>query len=262
MSRKNNLTLLNYINAAKKSSVTLPVNEFCFERFVNANKIIDPSFDYSKATFYVLDYCTGLYTYMSGDFAGYKAGCFLEGGIQHTLSIYSAQDLQLANKEMVPDRLKFLQTIRPENHKDYVFSITTKMKNKGGFDENYLQRSSIISNHKGQPTGSIGFALKIPLFNSNSPVMQLIEKVDLKNPALSKTISQKAYYLNEEHRLFSGREKEVLLYMADGLSSKMIADKLFISEHTVVNHRRNMQSKSNTANAIALVAFAIKNGVI
>ena len=64
------------------------------------------------------------------------------------------------------------------------------------------------------------------------------------------------------NKLFSKREKEVLIWMAEGLSSKMIAHKLNISEHTVINHRRSMQEKSNKPNATALVSFAIRNGII
>jgi DNA-binding NarL/FixJ family response regulator len=36
--------------------------------------------------------------------------------------------------------------------------------------------------------------------------------------------------------------------MADGLSSKMIAFKLRISENTIANHRDNMTRKTNTKN--------------
>jgi len=69
-------------------------------------------------------------------------------------------------------------------------------------------------------------------------------------------------YVDKEHKLFSKREKEVLTWMSEGLSSKMIATKLNISEHTVINHRRSMQEKSNMPNATALVSFAIRSGII
>ena len=68
--------------------------------------------------------------------------------------------------------------------------------------------------------------------------------------------------LEQDCKMFSRREREVLLWMAEGLSSKMIAGKLNISEHTVINHRRSMQEKSHKPNATALVSFAIRNGII
>jgi DNA-binding CsgD family transcriptional regulator len=42
----------------------------------------------------------------------------------------------------------------------------------------------------------------------------------------------------------TNREKEILSCIAEGLSSKQIAGKLFISEFTVANHRKNMLAKN------------------
>ena len=54
-------------------------------------------------------------------------------------------------------------------------------------------------------------------------------------------------------RLLSEREKEILSMIKDGKSSKMIADLLKISVHTVSRHRQNIIEKlcvSNTFEAI------------
>ena len=39
------------------------------------------------------------------------------------------------------------------------------------------------------------------------------------------------------------REKEILQYIADGMRSTQIAEKLSISEYTVANHRKNIIKK-------------------
>jgi len=44
--------------------------------------------------------------------------------------------------------------------------------------------------------------------------------------------------------------------------TKEIADKLFISERTVVGHKSNLLAKTGTKSAISLLAFAIKNGLV
>jgi len=44
--------------------------------------------------------------------------------------------------------------------------------------------------------------------------------------------------------LLTNREIEILRCIADGLNTKQIAEKLFISENTVFNHRRNMLHKT------------------
>ncbi|MGO1788005.1 MAG: response regulator transcription factor [Sphingobacterium sp.] len=48
------------------------------------------------------------------------------------------------------------------------------------------------------------------------------------------------------------REKEILRLVAEGLTSAQIADKLFISTHTVDSHRKNIMEKFQT-NSIAVV---------
>ena len=53
------------------------------------------------------------------------------------------------------------------------------------------------------------------------------------------------------------REKEILQFIAAGLSSKEIADKLFISEHTVSNHRKNMLRKKGAKSSAQLVQLSI-----
>jgi DNA-binding CsgD family transcriptional regulator len=49
------------------------------------------------------------------------------------------------------------------------------------------------------------------------------------------------------------REREVLTCIADGLSTKQIAGKLFISEYTVANHRKSMLAKLGAKTSAQLV---------
>jgi DNA-binding NarL/FixJ family response regulator len=58
------------------------------------------------------------------------------------------------------------------------------------------------------------------------------------------------------------REKEVLQLICDGLNNKEIADKLFISERTVVGHKSNLLAKTNTKSSVGLLSYAIKNKLV
>ena len=60
----------------------------------------------------------------------------------------------------------------------------------------------------------------------------------------------------------TARERDVLLLICDGLRSKEIAEKLFISSHTVDSHRRNMMLKFNVNSSAKLVKFAMENKLI
>lgn len=58
------------------------------------------------------------------------------------------------------------------------------------------------------------------------------------------------------------RELDVIRLIADGLSNKLIADKLELSTHTVNTHRKNIMAKLNIPNTAGIVMFAVKNNLI
>jgi len=60
----------------------------------------------------------------------------------------------------------------------------------------------------------------------------------------------------------SPREKEIIKLLTDGLTTKNIATKLFISPHTVETHRQNILLKSGLKNTAALVKYAIQKGLL
>ena len=58
----------------------------------------------------------------------------------------------------------------------------------------------------------------------------------------------------------SPREKEVIKLIAEGLTTKQIADKLFLSKFTVESHRQNILLKLGLKNSAELVKYALKRG--
>lgn len=56
------------------------------------------------------------------------------------------------------------------------------------------------------------------------------------------------------------RELEILALIAEGLSSKQIGEKLFISPRTVDTHRTNLMNKLEIHNIAGLIRFAFING--
>ncbi|MCB9245938.1 MAG: response regulator transcription factor [Flavobacteriales bacterium] len=58
------------------------------------------------------------------------------------------------------------------------------------------------------------------------------------------------------------REKEILQLLADGLSSKEIGDKLFLSVKTVEAHRTNMLLKLDASNVAHLIKIAYEKALI
>ena len=67
---------------------------------------------------------------------------------------------------------------------------------------------------------------------------------------------------NNENDELTIREKEVLRLVALGHSNKIIADKLFISIHTVISHRKNISEKTGIKSISGLTVYAILNNLI
>ncbi len=103
------------------------------------------------------------------------------------------------------------------------------------------------------------------LTKSASP--EEIEKAIHATMANQMTISVSNYNGATTKREQSGpvitrREQEVLLLIAEGLTNKEIADKLFVSQSTIDSHRKNLLSKFEVLNTAALVAQAAKAGLV
>lgn len=58
------------------------------------------------------------------------------------------------------------------------------------------------------------------------------------------------------------REKEILAVAAMGLTTNQIAEKLFISPHTVESHRKNLIEKFRTSNLSSAIKLAYDYGLI
>lgn len=60
----------------------------------------------------------------------------------------------------------------------------------------------------------------------------------------------------------SDREIEVLELISQGLTNNEIADKIFLSSHTIATHRKNLMKKFQAKNNVDLVISAIKENFI
>lgn len=66
----------------------------------------------------------------------------------------------------------------------------------------------------------------------------------------------------EEKETLSTREKEIVSYVVKGFTNQEIADKLFLSIHTVITHRRNIARKLEIHSATGLTIYAIVNKIV
>lgn len=133
----------------------------------------------------------------------------------------------------------------------------------------------ILTMHKGKEllhhaisNGADGYMLKD---ESEKELHFAIEKIRQGgvyiSPHLSKELTEDYVdtcrgILNPPFERLTKREIEILKFIADGKSSREIANLLFISVRTVENHRANMMEKMGVKKTGDLIKHAIRNGYL
>lgn len=113
--------------------------------------------------------------------------------------------------------------------------------------------------------GCQGYLLKD---SDDKTIVQAIETVYTGGQFLSPAIQQQLVndmFRNKNQKqntLLSRREKEVLQLITQEFTNQEIADKLFISLHTVDNHRSSLLQKLDVKNTAGLVKKAIEHGLV
>ncbi len=65
-----------------------------------------------------------------------------------------------------------------------------------------------------------------------------------------------------DNNILTEREQEVFLLIVNGHSSMQIAEKLFVSVHTVNSHRKNILRKLNLKSPTELILYAVDHGML
>lgn len=115
--------------------------------------------------------------------------------------------------------------------------------------------------------GAAGYIVKS---SASSDLMQAIEAVCEGNSYLSPSITQQVVDAivqptaagHAGASVLTDREREVLTLIAEGLSSKEIAQVLGVSLKTIDSHRSNLMEKLDIHKVSGLVRFAIRAGLV
>lgn len=217
---------------------------------------------HSVPLFYAIDYTAQQYLVMTEamqTIAGYHPSEFIENRMHKLLEVYHKDDFKIYNQNVFANNLAFLKKTPQAEHSQHQFSYNFRFKRADQQYAHVLQRNSYItSKETGLPLYSLGVIMDISEVKTDVVIVQTIEKMG----AARQVVEQFHYYPDQEAAAFSKREIGVLNYLAEGLSSKQIAGKLYISENTVINHKQNMMRKTNAKNTTELVVAAVRSRVI
>lgn len=160
-----------------------------------------------------------------------------------------------------------IHTVEVHTYQDLVDCIKTSLPEivivnpsfGGQFDPNQLR--SAITNHDFR---LIGIEMSLmdkqvkALYDSTISIVEDIPSIAGKINNLMKHES----FADDDKDVLSQREKEIVTLVVKGLTNKEIADKLFLSVHTVITHRRNIARKLEIHSATGLTIYAIVNQLV
>ena len=108
--------------------------------------------------------------------------------------------------------------------------------------------------------------LEIKSGNISSNSIDTIHIIETKSSIVAKIKQASSSFQNsnfeKENNELSKREMDVLKLLTKGHSNKEIADKLFISTHTVISHRKNISEKTGIRSASGLTMYAVIKRII
>jgi PAS domain S-box-containing protein len=231
--------------------------------FINENKLpiainfIEEFQSLGNTFSFIIDFTTMKYLFVSKSteqITGHKE--WEKEGVEFAMSLYHPEDEPIARK-IHERKVNHTYSVPVEDRGKYKYTHDFRIKHVNG---HYIR----INHH----------ALHINFDELGNPIAALcicnditdLKKSTILNLEISKLNDQGGYtsILKESFPLpqslnISSREYEVLSLLSNGETNKEIAEKLFISEHTVRDHRRNMLKKNNARTVGELVSLAWQN---
>lgn len=109
--------------------------------------------------------------------------------------------------------------------------------------------------------GASGYALKNI---GKAELIEAIQQVYAGHTFISSELKNKKALGGsvEKPAKLTKREQQILELLAEGLTNKEIADKIFLSKRTVETHRKNLIDKTHCKNSSALIRYAMTNGLL
>ena len=194
---------------------------------------------------------------------GLRAILEREGGIEVVATASNGRETVLEARRLNPD-IVLMDIVMPELSGIEAAALIR--------DHCESTRVIILSMHstvehifRALQAGAMGYLLK---GSAGSEVVEAVRAVRAGRRYLTRKVSDVVVdgYVRE-HRAssplesLSQREREVMLLVVEGRSSREIADALHLSPKTVETHRSRLMEKLGVENVIGLVKFAVQHGL-
>jgi DNA-binding CsgD family transcriptional regulator len=190
-----------------------------------------------------------------------KSSCFKNGQLNSSLDFHElhfhAEDRMLWCEEAFPDIMKFIDSVSVLDFPDYRFIFNHRyIRNDGSITQFMHEGSVIFSENQLLPVLNLTVFFEIADIKTDETIVLTIFRY-LADQGYQKVFTKE--YGKNCNSLLTQREMEIIKLCYKGLSSKMIAEKLNLSIHTVKNHKRHCMDKTLTHNISELIHLCLQN---
>ena len=237
------------------------VGEDDYKRFESTKKVLERLSEIENCTFTVLDMDKNIYLLKSTKFKR-MLGYVNTGDIEN-------DDLELFHRIIHPDDLPFViateneaytfyKNLPPSEKKDYKLVYDFRVKNTSGIYMRFLHQFIVWEQDR---SGKSWLALIVTDLIAERATNEKPQRrmINIK--------TGKLYLFSDDDTFNSGtlltkRETEILALIAQGLDSRDISERLFISVNTVNNHRQNILNKTRSENTTQALLYTKRIGMI
>lgn len=217
--------------------------------------------DIMPCTLYLLDLQRQKYLHICEDitnFIGYSSAIFFKFGHSGFLNLFHPEDLKEYTGEIFKEFIIYVSSLDKKKIKNARFSVNYRIKHKEGNYVQLLDQFIVLeTDENNKPVLVLGTYNDITPYKTDTKIIFSISEFDSKEG--NKLISSKIY---PENIKMTYKEKEIIILLKNGETSKSIASMLNISYHTVNAHRRNILEKLELKNTSELIGYCAANEIV
>lgn len=258
---KKNLIQLNAKHKQNSDSHVCAVTDDDYYRITPFIRLLEKVSEIEKSTMTVYDMHRKRYLLKS---AGFKEML----GYSNPEDI-DDDDMELFHKLIHPDDLPFVLETENMAHaffndlpvsekKDYKMVYDFRVKNTTGIYMRFIHQFAVLEQDR---NGKSWLVLII-----TNLISERAQSTPLQRRMINMQTGKLCLFNDDDNlksdKLLTDRETDVLRLISQGLDSRNIAKRLFISVNTVNNHRQRILSKTKTENTTQALLYAKKVGII
>lgn len=230
--------------------------------YMKFNPVLSTFLEHSPCVSWIFDLRSLRFDFVSKntkEVLGYEAELFKEKGLGFCNQIKHPEDLCRTWK-LLKQVWDYIIKVPITEREYYKFNYDYRILKPNGEEARILEQSAVLQqDSKGNVTHILGICNDITSW----------KKSDNQVASITSSLNDTEIHLTPDNThnhstptILSKRELEIVRLLAQGLSSKCIADKLFISVHTVNTHRQNIIQKTRTKNTGELINLVTTQGLI